>query len=287
VYIYDETSMKNIYEYLDYRAYLNDFYKDRKANDVRFSFQVWADMAGFKAKDFIFRVMRGASRLSVQSANALAKAMGLSSNESAYFREMVNYNQAKTFEEREKHFAALHRMHTRFKSKSDASVIPHDYFELYSEWYHAATRSLINSYGFTDDYAWLAKKVYPAISVPKARKSVALLEKLGLIRKEVDGRYVVTDKDITTGDEVQRGALLCFYLNGMELMKNSLEKLPMDVRNISGLTVGVSQPAYEKIVERIKICRKEIAFLAREDKVPDRVYQVNFHLFPLSDVPDK
>ena len=279
--------MKPIYEYLDYRAYLSDFYEDHKTKDSRFSYKVWADKAGFKAKDFIFRVMRGASRVSEKSADALAKSMQLSANESAYFREMVKYNQAKTFEERETHFSSLHRMHTRFKSKSSAHIIPHDHFEFYAEWYHAAIRSLINSYGFSGDYEWLAKKVYPAISVPKARKSVALLKKLGLVQMDESGKYSITQKDMTTGEEVKKGALLRFYCDGMRLMKQALEKLPMSKRNVSGLTVGISKKTYKKIVERLKLCRKDIAFLAREDKNADRVYQVNFHLFPLSDVSDK
>jgi uncharacterized protein (TIGR02147 family) len=73
----------------------------------------------------------------------------------------------------------------------------------------------------------------------------------------------------------------------MELMANALEKLPLDKRNISGMTVGISAATYLKVLEKIKKCRQEIGMLANEDKTPDRVYQVNFHVFPLSKVSEK
>ena len=276
--------MKSIYEYLDYRQYLKDYYEDRKKRERRFSYRVWADDAGFKAKDFILRVMKGGSRLSGESTHALAKAMGFSKSERHYFKEMVQYNQAKTFEEREASYSRLHREHVRLRPKSSVRVVPYDHFEFYSEWYHAAIRSLISSFGFNGDYEWLARSVYPEISVPKARKSVMLLEKLGLVRKDASGVYSITHSDIATGDEVKRGALFHFYAAGMDLMKNAMEKLPMDKRNISGVTVGISERTYRNIIDKVKKCREEIVAIAREDTAADRVYQVNFHLFPLSDV---
>ena len=279
--------MKSIYEYLDYRLYLKDYYDEQKRADPRFSYRIWADRAGFKAKDFILRVMRGGSRLSGESAHTLAGAMKLSSAESRYFREMVWYNQAKTFEERELRYNRLHRQHVRFKPRSAVRVLPYDHFEFYSEWYHPAIRSLISSYGFKGDYNWLARNVYPAISTSKARKSVALLEKLGLVKKDSSGSYRITDANITTGDEVKRGALLRFYRTGMALMADALEKLPLDKRHISGMTMGISAATYLKLIEKIKSFRQEIALLSKHDEAPDRVYQVNFHVFPLSKVSGK
>jgi uncharacterized protein (TIGR02147 family) len=279
--------MNTIYEYLDFRTYLKDYYDYHKKSDPRFSYRIWADRAGFKAKDFILRVIRGGSRLSAESTASLTRAMDLSGSETQYFTNMVGYAQAKAFSDREQYYAMLRSQHVRFKSKSDTRVLPHDCFEFYSEWYHSAVRSLINSYGFKGNYEWLAENVFPAISIVKARKSVVLLEKLGLIEKDESGSYHVSDAVLTTGDEVKKGALLRFYLAGMELMKNALEKLPLDKRNISGVTLGISETTYCKMVDKIKKFRQEMIHMAKEDQSPDRVYQVNVHLFPLSDVSGK
>lgn len=279
--------MKLIYEYLDYREYLRDYYESAKKLRSAFSYQQWADRAGFKAKDFIFRVIRGESRLSEASINALAGAATLSKSETAYFRDLVRFNQAKTFQERDRYYLRLRAEYIRRKQLFKTRIIPHDHFELYAEWYHVAIRSLINAFGFSGDYKHLAKSVYPAISVPKARRSVALLQKLGLIKRDASGAWRVTDASISTGDRVARGALSKFYRTGMELMSRAMDRLPMDRRNVSGLTLGISAGSYQKIVERIAAFRNEISLLAQKDTEADRVYQMNFHLFPLSDVSGK
>ena len=279
--------MNSIYEYLDFRKYLKDYYDYHKKSDYEFSYRIWADRAGFKAKDFILRVIRGGSRLSDESTASLARSMNLSDIEALYFTDMVGYAQAKTFHDREQCYDRLYSRHVRFKQKSETRVMPHDCYEFYSEWYHAAIRSLISSYGFKGDYGWLAENVFPAISEVKARKSVALLEKLGLIKKDASGSYHITDKDLTTDDEVKKGALLRFYNTGMELMKKALEKLPMNKRNISGVTLGISEATYYNVVEKIKKFMQEIIHLAQEDQSPDRVYQVNVHAFPMSNVSRK
>jgi uncharacterized protein (TIGR02147 family) len=279
--------MKSIYEYLDFRTYLHDYYESEKEHGNNFSYRTWSERAGFKARDFILRVIQGNSRLSDHSTDALARAMDLSTAEAGYFRELVRYDQAKTFDERERSYDLLHGMHVRFKPRIDARILPHDYFEFYSEWYHAAIRSIISSYEFSGDYAWLAEQVYPPVSVAKARKSVALLEKLGLVKRDASGRFMITDTDITTGDEVKKGALLRFYHKGMDLMMNALEKLPMDKRHVSGMTVGISEGSYSKIIETVKAFRQNIARIAKEEQNPDRVYQINVHAFPMSRVSGK
>ncbi|MBR4681229.1 MAG: DUF4423 domain-containing protein, partial [Fibrobacter sp.] len=46
-------------------------------------------------------------------------------------------------------------------------------------------------------------------------------------------------------------------------------------------TLGISQEGYERIVERINAFRKEIALLAEEDEKSDKVFQLEFALFPV------
>ena len=62
---------------------------------------------------------------------------------------------------------------------------------------------------------------------------------------------------------------------------DSIDRDPPGTRHISGLTLGISQEGYERIVERINAFRKEIALLAEEDEGSDKVFQLEFALFPV------
>jgi uncharacterized protein (TIGR02147 family) len=279
--------MKSIYEYLDYRAYLADYYQDQKRRDPRFSYRVWADRAGFKGKDFIYRVMKGHKNLSPASAESVALAIGLSATRAEYFTVLVLFDQADSRQERERCMAALRRLNPHLQRVDAVRTIPHDAYELYSTWYHVVIRSLLAMYPFDGDFDWLAAQVRPAITAFKAKKSVELLMKLGLVSRDGrTGRYRVTEKAITTGEDYKHYALHDFYAEGARRAMECMEQLPRSMRHITGTTLGVSQGTYEEITRRIDAFRKEIAALANKDDAADRVVQLNVHLFPLSESHD-
>ena len=136
-------------------------------------------------------------------------------------------------------------------------------------------------FGFDGDYETLAKQVHPHITAEEAKKSVKLLEDCQLIKKGKDGKYELTESAITTGDRTSKLALRGFHQNCLKLAADSIDRDPPGTRHISGLTLGISQEGYERIVERINAFRKEIALIAEEDENSDKVFQLQFALFPV------
>ena len=272
---------KKVFEFLDYREFLKDYYNTRKEANPAFSLRVFSDRIGFKAKDFISRVMAGDKNLSSQSIPKVASGLRLGKHETEFFTALVKFNQAETTEERN---AAFEEMQTvlkvvRFAEKQH--LLGHTQYMVYSHWRHLTIRSLIGMYGFDGDYEALAKQVHPHITADEAKKSVKLLEDCQLIKKGKDGKYVLTDNAITTGDRTSRLALRGFHQHCLKLAADSIDRDPPGSRHISGLTLGISQEGYERIVERINAFRKEIALIAEEDESADKVFQLQFALFPV------
>ena len=58
--------------------------------------------------------------------------------------------------------------------------------------------------------------------------------------------------------------------------------LPVEERNFSGVTMGLSCESYRKIENVLDECRRKIVAIAAEDKNIDQVYRLNLQLFPLS-----
>lgn len=272
---------KKVFEFLDYREFLKDYYNTRKEANPAFSLRVFSDKIGFKAKDFISRVMNGEKKLSSQSIPKVANGLRLGKHETEFFAALVRFNQAETTEERN---AAFEEMQTvlkvvRFAEKQH--LLGHTQYMVYSHWRHLTIRSLIGMYGFDGDYEALAKQVHPHITADEAKKSVKLLEDCQLIKKGKDGKYTLTDSAITTGDRTSRLALRGFHQHCLKLAADSIDRDPPGSRHISGLTLGISQEGYERIVERINAFRKEIALIAEEDESADKVFQLQFALFPV------
>ena len=191
---------KKIFEYLDYREFLKDYYNAKKEASPAFSLRVFSDRIGFKAKDFISRVMNGDKNLSNQSIPKVASGLRLGKHETEFFVALVKFNQAETTEERN---AAFGEMQTTLKVVRFAEkqhLLGHAQYMVYSDWRHLTVRSLIGLFGFDGDFEALARRVHPHITADEAKKSVKLLEECQLIKKDDNGKYVLTESAITTGD---------------------------------------------------------------------------------------
>jgi len=274
--------MPNVFEYNDYRKYLMEYYHAKKQATSWFSYNVFAQKIGFKNKGFLFNVLHGKKNLSANSVIKISQAMSHKKNESEYFENLVLFNQAVDLKEQTFFYERLNAVRCTDKSICKVQQLRKDQYEFYSTWYHGAIRSLIDMYPFKDDYQWLAKNVYPAITTKQAKNSIDLLEKLGLIERQNDGYYKLSNSNITTGSEIRNLALLNFYKEGAQLVERALDILPADKRNISGVTMGISRSLYDKICEEIKTFRKKVINMVQQDKDSDRAYQLNFHLFPIT-----
>jgi uncharacterized protein (TIGR02147 family) len=166
-----------------------------------------------------------------------------------------------------------------------AKVISAEQYDYYACWYHSAIRAVLGFYHMKageENYAQLGSLLHPRISAARAEESVALLKRLGLIRVGDDGCYVQSEPSVTTGDDVRAVQVMQFQAETMRLGLQTLERCPMDKRDISTLTLNISASGFARIRDRIRAFRKELMAIAESDADEDRVYQCNFQLFPLA-----
>lgn len=274
--------MKKIFAYLNYREYLEDYYLQKKRDNPHFSYQLFADKAGFKSRSFLKLVIDGKKNLSEKSLEKVKNALPLEGKQWDYFCDLVYFNQAKKLEVRNSYFQKLVSYNPRSKSK----IILQEQFDFYEKWYHNTIREIVTTVDIGDDFEKLARLVKPRITPRMARLSVQLLLRLGFIRKE-NGRYVQCDSVISTGDDVQSLAVQNFHHQNNNLAGESIETTPSAERDISCLVLGLSEKGFESVRDEIRSFRKRLLAIANAEKSVERVYHVNFNLFPTSEVLDE
>ncbi len=275
--------MPIIYNYSDYHTFLADWFMEKKRTNKSFSYTRFAEEAGFRDRGFLHNVIHGKRDLTKASLIKVVAAIGLTISEAEYFENMVFFNKASNLNERRYFFEKMNQVRSGDKAAIEACRLRTDQYEFYAEWHHSAIRSLIDMYpAHSSDYGWLAKKIYPPISVKTAKKSVELLLHLGLVEPDDRGGFRLTSKSITTGREVKSLAVQQFHKHSADLAKRAIEVLPPKNRNITGLTLGISEPVYRQICDEIEAFRAKIVTLAEADDHADRTYQLNVHLFPVT-----
>jgi len=277
-----EQNKIDIYLYLEYRKYLNDYYFFKKRITPSFSFRSFSHRAGFSTPNFLQLLIQGKRNLKRSSISSVSRAIGHAEEEARYFEAMVFFDQAKTIHEKTRYFTAL----SEARKPYQISAVTDMQFEHFNTWYHKAIRELLGFYAFDENekyaYRRLATMLSPPITESEARKSVRLLMKLGLLRKDDKGRIVQTDRFISTGDEVNSLFIRTFHQAMIDRAREAVDRIPPPERDISSLTVTVSDKGFAMLKQEIQLFRKRLLDAVKLDTDPRSVYQVNFQLFPLT-----
>jgi uncharacterized protein (TIGR02147 family) len=270
--------MEPIYAYTDYRKYLRDYFSYKKSENSNFSLKTIADRAGFKARDYILRVMNGTRNLSQSGSFKLSEALRLSQKETTYFINLVAFNQAGSARERDFFYTRLAEVCRHGKQQK----IRKNQFEYFSEWYYSARRSILPVIDFNDDYAAIGRFLRPPLSASQVEKAIEFLLELGLLKKDDKGKYHVAKQQLTAGDAVRSVAVVRFHKQSLDLARRALENISSDDRDITGVTMSLSRKGFEKIRDEIAAFRKTVMTIAEEDTNEEGAYQLNMQLFPLS-----
>jgi uncharacterized protein (TIGR02147 family) len=273
-----ERAMESIFTYTDSRLFLKDYIHEKKLNSNGFSFKVIADRAGFKARDYILRVMNGSRNLSQSGVCMLSQALRFSEKEAEYFTNLVGFNQAKKPNEKDFFFNKI----SAIRKHGEAQKLRLDQFEYLSEWYYSALRSLLPVMDFKDDFAAIGKFLDPPLTPGQAKKAISLLLQLGLLEQSAMGKYTATVSSVSTGDEVASVALMRFHKQSIDLSRRALDYFQSHERDMSGVTMSLSREGFKKVKEEAQRFRKRIMEIAADDADEDGAFQLNLQLFPLS-----
>jgi uncharacterized protein (TIGR02147 family) len=269
--------MIDIYEYIDYRKLLKDLYEDRKKEFPFFSYRYIAQKVGFSSAGFFINVVQRKRNISSEFIFKFAQVFKLKRAETEYFELLVFFDQAKDHDQKKYYFEKI-----LSSKKSKIKVTDARHYEFYSKWYYTAVREVLNFYKFSGNFVELAKTVSPAITPAEAKKAVSLLEDMGFIKRTERGSYQLVDDIITTGYEAKSLAINNYLISTTELARQAIDRYPRDRRNMSTLTFSCSAAGFAQIEDRLKRFRREILEIVRSDKDIDRVYHMNFHVFPMS-----
>lgn len=269
--------MKSIYEYINYREFLGDYYNYQKASATKFSHRIWAAAAGFSASNFIKNVIDGKKDLGPSSIPKMIQACCMKKKEGEYFALLVAFAKAKKDSDKNRCFQQISDVRNRRK----VEALSEKQYRYYSKWYYPVVREIIVGKKVGVDFSELAKIVQPEISYSAFANAINELLKIGLIYIK-DGQYHQSSNLIKKEIGVISLAVRNYQADMMDHAKRVLRELPPEERSISSVTLKYSKDRYNELAERIDEFRKELLQMAAGDEDSDTVYQINLQLFPLS-----
>ena len=268
-----------VFDFLDYRAYLREFYRRRKENTA-FSYRAFSLRAKLGSPNYLKLVIDGERNLTAAMARRFAGACGLKGPSATFFCELVVFGQATTLDERNESYGRLRRFQ-EFRDAQEIQIARDDY---HSKWYLPAIRELALASDFQPDPAWIAARLCPPIKPAEAKAALEILQKLEMLVPQSDGGLKPGTPLVTTGAETANLHMVQYLRTMMNLASESLERIPAASRDISSVTLCVGVDGLELIKQAIVRFRRELLKLSELETDPRQVVQVNFQLFPLSNL---
>ena len=272
--------MKSIFEYLDYRQYLRDYYEEKKQTTPAFSMRMLAKQIGIRSPSFFKMVIDNQRSLSDAVIEKFTTALKLKSKEAQYFESLVLFNQSKTDKQRELHLSRMIKLRPQIKS-ADLSKEQYEYFRFR---YFVIIREMVALPHFQEDYEWIASSLTPSIRPHEAQHAIQSLIKIGLLKRDKDGKLMQQDASIATLPEVFSIELFNLHREWVKLAQERFPVVPPENRDYSAMTVPVPKSKVKNIKKMIADFRDEIlAYLNTGDQEFEEVYQINMQMFPVTE----
>ena len=277
-----EIIVPTVFEYLDYRRFLADWFSARRIADPKFSVRSFTRKAGLPISNssFFSKVIAGKRNLTLDLRFRLGKALKLPPSEAKYFDLLVQFNQSKDADGKQHFYSELARYR-----RSKARILDKEDYEYYADWRHSVVRAFFGLDQRENNPVAIGEKIFPKQESKAIEDSIRLLLRLGLITRTANG-YALKDKHIAAAREnkdfvgkVRIPALL-------DLAKDVFNHVPPSDREYGTLTMYISKQGYQGIQERLKAFREELKALVDADEGEDRIYTFNFQLFPNSQLPE-
>ena len=269
----------SVFDFTDFRKFLSAFHQDMQERDKSYTRSRLCKELGLpNSRGYFGHIVSGLKPVSKNYVERFVQVLGLDDDEAQYFRVLVDFNQSTFDKEREQLFDRLVSM-----NRTPKKIVDPEAYEFYRHWHHTTVFSLLDVLDFNGDFAHLAKRVFPPITVGQARESVALLTKLGLVEKNKEGVWKPVAKTLDTGSYARNEMITQYQLQCFDLAKKAMLLKTKQPRNFSTVTLSVSGKGLALIEKKLQKFKSEVRSIAHRETDPaDRVYQMNVQFFPQS-----
>lgn len=269
--------------YSNYRTYFEDLYQLAKNSFEKYSYIRFAEDLNLGPSNIIFTIIRGSRKLMFKHVRSVSDALGLDAGERKFFASLVRLQNSNNMSDRIQDYDALLDVAGNRQKKSESK----DAILFFSAWHHVLVFEALELFPEGASPQLLAKQFRVPISTTEIRESLELLSHMGLLEVR-ENLYFKKQKHLSTGGKVPGFGVIRFHLKMLELARECLgPEFSPEERNVSSVTLAVSETGSQKILETIGEFRKRIFAIANEEHSAEKLVQVNFQFFPILEAKNR
>jgi uncharacterized protein (TIGR02147 family) len=278
----------NIYAAESFRNFLADYYRHRKEQNKNFSYQTFSRLLGFKARSYLPLVISGKRNIDPSQIERFSILFNNRQRQFNLFKDLVMFEWVKHPAEK----AKIARKILQAKKSQSITGMKFEWYSLYSDWFYFPILYLAKAKHFKLDLEEIQNRMLFPVSPKQVRDAVDTFFKLGLWATRSDGFVELTEKVLTSYQELDRSVLKSYHKNMLELAIRAAD-LPFNERYLSGTTLTLTQQKFEELADEVHEIKKELYLKyvgASTDVTPankseenkKQVYQLSLAIHPLT-----
>lgn len=268
-------------DFLDFRSFLKEWFRYRKEIQPGYSMRTFAanPALGISSTSYMSNLLNGNRNLTQRQRLQFIKALKLEGTPAEYFDFLVQFNQARTLEEKNYFFAHLSK-----HRGSQAKILLEKQYEFFAKWHHSVIYNYLGLEKAEGAPARIAKHLAEELSPAEIQESLDLLLAMGLIRKTANG-FGVTDRHLVSRKVFTGQVAKDYHREFLRLASRALDKFGPERRQFNVLAFSVSDKGFAAVKQRIDAFLQEVREIVDRDEGINQVNLLNIQLFPGAHIP--
>lgn len=257
-----------IYNFHDYREYLNEVFKIlklRKVSKRMFATKIEVSNA------YITMVLNGKRNLDIGYIEKIGDYLKLSSSEKRYFENLCILSDSDNSSERNNAFKNLSKFNS-YKVNSTPEVVTHTYL---NHWYYVAIREMSFLEDFQEDVVWIQERLSAKLGQAEIKAALKFLNKNQLLKGQ-------ENKHFDCSEGIYKLALSKFHKEMLEQVSESIENVQRSKRSIMGFSKSMTKNNFKTAVKIMEKAIEDISNLEGNNK-QNELYHFYFTGIPLTD----
>jgi uncharacterized protein (TIGR02147 family) len=216
-------------------------------------------------------VLKGKRSFPIKDCDRVIKSLRLTPIEKMHFME-----------------SALKKRALLDQIKTDAQekfMLDESHYRVIAEWEHYAVLTFANIENAKLETATLSKKF--GMTKLRAQSVLQNLINAKLLTQNEDGSLSKTHDAVRTTEDITSEALRASHLEALELSKQKLESIPVELRDYSSLNIAFDPAQLTELKAIIREFRQKVSTLAKSGENKSEVYQLAIQLYPLTKIENE
>ena len=271
--------MVDLFMHLTTHELLREGLHRKRDKNPSFSIRAWAHQMGLSSHGGLQQILSGKRTVPKKYIPRIIQSLGLTSGEAMYFETLVDFEKAKTVEEKDIYYKRL--THLR-PGKREIQYLELENFKYFENPLHSIIRVMLDRKDFKNDPKWIKENLRIKTTQREIEEVIERLIVLGLISESGD-RLEKSNQSIRNKLDVPSKAVQEYHKKMSMIAAQEVEKQSIDEREYNSFCLNIDK---DKIKEAKAKIRDFVDEFIREFEAVDQelkdTYQLNAQLFSLT-----